>query len=326
MDIPGFVDLQVNGFCGVDFSSPELSEEDFLQSCHHLLQKGTCAFLPTVITSPLAVYRRNLPIMSRIMELPELKNRVLGFHLEGPFISPLRGVRGIHNPRWIKKPDIQLLEHLIELSGRKIKLLTIAAGIEDAEELTRYAIENRITVSLGHYLATMEEVTRLVDAGATAHTHLGNGIPEMIHRHHNPIWIGLAQDGLSAMIISDGHHLPYSLLKTIIRAKGASKIIVTSDASPLAGLAPGRYRSMGWAVILEESGLLHSPNRGCLAGSSRVMLECMNVLSASKLLELPDLVKVGFSNPLKLIGIDPGLLPKEKLLQYDEGKKGFLVR
>ncbi len=94
LDIPGFVDLQVNGFVGVDFSSPDLTEESFVHACRALLQRGTAAFLPTIITSPLEVYARNLPILARGIALPEFQGRLPGIHLEGPFISPSAGRGG----------------------------------------------------------------------------------------------------------------------------------------------------------------------------------------------------------------------------------------
>ncbi len=115
LDIPGFVDLQVNGFVGVDFSSPDLTEESFVRACRALLQRGTAAFLPAIITSPLEVYERNLPILARGIALPEFRGRLPGIHLEGPFISPQPGAVGAHNPAWTRPPDLDLLQLLYRL-------------------------------------------------------------------------------------------------------------------------------------------------------------------------------------------------------------------
>ncbi|MFC1539841.1 N-acetylglucosamine-6-phosphate deacetylase, partial [Candidatus Latescibacterota bacterium] len=157
---------------------------------------------------------------------------------------------------------------------------------------------------------------------ATALTHLGNGLPGVIPRHRNTIWAGLSNDNLSAMIITDGHHLPFSILKSIIRAKGVSRLIVVSDASPLAGMPPGTYKYLGEEVILEENGLLHNPARNCLAGSSSTIIDCMNHLASLELLSFDELLQVGFYNPLKLIGIDPESVRPEQELFFD-GKKFF---
>jgi N-acetylglucosamine-6-phosphate deacetylase len=119
LGIPGFVDLQVNGFVGVDFSSPDLTEESFVHACRALLGRGTAAFLPTIITSPLDVYAHNLPIIARGITLPEFQGRLPGIHLEGPFISPQPGAVGAHNPAWVRPPDLELLQQLtVGLKGR----------------------------------------------------------------------------------------------------------------------------------------------------------------------------------------------------------------
>jgi len=320
MRVPGPIDLQVNGFLGIDFSSPDLSEESFAKACRELLRQGTAAFTPTLITSPPDVYSHNLPLIARVMEQPEFRGRLLGLHLEGPFISPEPGAVGIHNPKWVLKPTIPFLDQLIEWAEEKVKLLTIAADAEGAEELTRYAVSRGITVSLGHQMASEDQLDRLARAGASALTHLGNAVPNLLHRHHNPIWAGLAADNLDAMIITDGHHLPPSVLKTIIRAKGVSRVSVVSDSSPIAGLPPGRYRLWDSDVVLEESGLLHDPQKGYLAGSSATMLKCMNYLASLNLLELDELLKLGFYNPLRLIKVDPESIKPDSSLNFDEGR------
>src|SRR5699024_7076675 len=129
-----------------------------------------------------------------------------------------------------------------------------------------------------------KDLEQLVGSGARSLTHLGNGIPRLLPRHHNPLWAGIANDNLSAMIISDGHHIPPSILKTIIRTKGVSKTMVVSDASPVAGLPPGTYNTLGNDVILEDSGHLYNPETGYLVGSSSTMLDCMNYLCSLELL------------------------------------------
>ena len=305
MKIPGLVDLQVNGFNGVDFSSIDLTEADFMRACEALFQAGTTAFLPTIITSPTEVYRHNLPIMAKVMEKQEFRGRLLGMHLEGPFISPQEGARGAHNAQWVREPDIAFLSKLIGWADGRVKMITIAAEPAGAEELARYAVGKGITAALGHQTAGEADLTRLVNAGAVALTHLGNGVPAMLPRHHNPIWAGLANDELYATIITDGHHLPASVLKTIIRAKGPQRCVVVSDASPLAGLGPGRYRAMGHNVVLEESGRLYDPATGYLVGSSATIFECVNYLAKLRLVSPAELVTMAFYNPLKLIGLTP---------------------
>ena len=323
MRIPGLVDLQVNGYKGVDFSGADLTEESLRQVCDELLAAGTTAFLPTIITSPLEIYERNLPIIARAMSKPALESQVLGIHLEGPFLSPQEGARGAHNPDWMKAPDTNLLDQLIAWADGKIRMLTLAAELDGAAELATYARDQGIVVSLGHQMASERRIQDLARAGATALTHVGNGTPALIPRHDNTIWAGLANDALSATVIADGHHLPPSLLKTIIRAKGPERCIIISDASALAGLPAGEYESMGNRVVLEENGLLHNPTTGYMAGSSATMLDCVSHLASLDLVTPRELIAMAFDNPLKLIGIEPQPMRTDSGIFFDEQRLRF---
>lgn len=326
LPIPGFVDLQVNGFGGADFSSPDLTADTFAAACRKLLDLGTAAFLPTVITSSLSLYERNLPLIANAIRSKEFRGRLLGIHLEGPFISREPGAVGAHNPKWVRKPDAKLLDRLFALADGTVRLITIAAELDGADKLARRAVKGGAAVSIGHSLATDADMARLVKAGATALTHLGNGLPNQLPRHQNPIWAGLANDSLTAMIITDGHHLPASVIKTMVRAKGAKHTVVVSDASPAAGLPPGHYNVLGNDAILERSGRLHNPAKKCLVGSSATMLQCMNHLASLQLLSFEELVTVGFINPLRVIGVGPSAVRSEAKLIWNNDAMAFVVQ
>lgn len=325
MKIPGFVDLQVNGFMGVDYSAPDLPEEAFINSCRSLLKQGTAAFLPTVITSALPVYQRNLPLIARAMAQPEFHNRLLGIHLEGPFISAAPGAVGAHNPAHVRPPDLDLLRQLLDWGGGAVRMLTLAAEQPGADDLARFAVAQGIAVSVGHSIFDGKDLERMVKAGATALTHLGNGLPNLMPRHPNPIWAGLAEDQLTAMVIADGHHLPAQTLKVFLRAKGVDRTVVVSDAAPVAGLPPGRYRFLDNDAILEESGRFYNPVKQCLVGSSATMLQCMNYLASLDIATEGELVRIGYENPLRLIGADPRIIPPGGNLMYDREKHIFAI-
>lgn len=305
MKHPGFVDLQVNGYVGVDFSSHDLTEERFIYACKELIKQGTVAFLPTVITSSPLIFERNLKLIACVMDHAEIRGHIMGIHVEGPFISEVDGARGAHNLEWVMKPDIGFLDKMYKWSDGRIKLLTIAAELEGASDLCEHAVNLDITVSLGHQMATDADLNNLAASGATALTHLGNGLPGLLPRHKNPLWAGIANDNYVAMVIADGHHLPPAVLKTIFRTKGTSKVVVVSDMSPIAGLPPGKYTTLGNEVVLEESGYLYNPDTGYLVGSSSTMKDCMNYLSSLKILSEEELIDLCFYNPLRLIDIDP---------------------
>jgi N-acetylglucosamine-6-phosphate deacetylase len=324
LGIPGFVDLQVNGFIGVDFSSPNLTAESFIHACRALLERGTAAFLPTIITSPLEVYARNLPILARGIALPEFTGRLPGIHLEGPFISPQPGAVGAHNPAWVQPPDLDLLKQLYHWSAGSLRLVTLAAELPGAETLARWAAGQGLVVSIGHTLASADDLERLAQAGARALTHLGNGLPHVLPKFANPLMAGLADDRYTAMLIGDGHHLPDGVLRVMLRAKGLSRALIVSDAAPVAGLPPGRYFTLGNEAVLEDSGRLHNLAKGVLVGSSATLLQCLNHLASLGFLSLEELLALGFHNPLSLLGLDPAQLPPSKgRLCFDEGLRQF---
>jgi N-acetylglucosamine-6-phosphate deacetylase len=305
LSIPGFVDLQVNGFGGVDFSDPNLGESELKEAWRALLRLGTAAFLATMITSPVDVYRRNLPLLVNALESDEFRGRVLGIHLEGPFISSEPGAVGAHDPAYVQAPDLNLLLELLDLGAGCLRLLTVAAELPGIETLIAAAAARGVAVSLGHSLFGHGDLVRLRPAGAVALTHLGNGLPNQLPRHPNPLWDGLGNDDYTAMVIADGHHLPASVLRVAARSKGRDRLIVVSDASPVAGLPAGEYQVLGNRAILEQSGRLHNPDKQCLVGSSATMLDCMNVFASVTEFDLEDLLAVGFYNSLKLIGLAP---------------------
>jgi len=323
--IQGLVDLQVNGYKGVHFSDINLTRDDFVMACRGVFEAGTTAFLPTMITSPKEVYEHNLPIMAAVLQEAEFRGKLLGFHIEGPFISAQDGARGAHDTQWITKPDLEYLKQLIDWSDDQVKLLTIAADPDGAEKLARYAVSQGIAVSLGHQMASEADLDRLVQAGAVSLTHLGNGVPAMISRHENPVWAGLGNDDLIAMIITDGHHLPASILKTIIRTKGPERCVVVSDASSPAGLPPGKYEALGHQVVLEEGGLLRDLTTGYLGGSSATMLQCMNHLASLDLVSCEELFAMGFDNPLVLIGLGPDDVAQGRDVRFDKEHKFFYI-
>ena len=128
-----------------------------------------------------------------------------------------------------------------------------------------------------------------------------------------------------ATIIPDGHHLPPSLLKTILRAKSPATCIAVSDASELAGLAPGRYQSMGAEVVLDPTGRLYNPATGYMAGSSATLLACMNHLASLNLITYRELVSMAFDNPLRLLGIDRRQIRRDRIVLYDQRRRLFTV-
>lgn len=301
MNIPGWIDLQVNGFKGINFSSPYLKLNDIKYISSELYKYGVVGYCPTIISSSIEVYQRNLPIIARAIEFQD-NARVLGIHLEGPFINPLDGPRGIHPKENIIPPSIEIFKKFYNWANGTIALITIAPEQPEALNLIEYISNNtKITVSMGHTLSNREIIKKAKGLGAKSATHVGNGISETINRHKNPIWTFLADDDLYGLFITDGFHIPDSFLRVALRAKNVSKFIVTSDLIHFAGMKPDNYELYGLPIKLELNGYLHIKNSTQLAGSTSTMMECINYLYNLGELSAKDIEKVGYYNPLKLI-------------------------
>ena len=291
-------DLQVNGAFGVDYNAPDLTADDFLRSAEKVLAAGVTRFLPTIITSSMIQYARVLPLLSEAIARAGLGHEIPGLHLEGPFFATEASI-GAHNPAWMQRPTPEALHRLNDLAGGKIRLLTVAAEADGVIETAAEARRMGIAVSLGHHLATAAQI-RAVDAQAL--THFGNGLPNTIPRHCGTVWGALADERLTAMVITDGHHVPPEFITAVLRLKGLERFIVVSDATNAAGMPPGPIRALGNDAILEPNGLLHNPAKGCLVGSASLMPQCLAHLRSLNLLDEAGLEQVAWRNPNRLLG------------------------
>jgi N-acetylglucosamine-6-phosphate deacetylase len=277
---PAFVDLQVNGFAGVDFNHPAVSLEDYRQAVRALWRTGVARFCPTIITGSLDHQGACLRAASAASEDPEIGPSIAALHLEGPYISPEDGPRGAHPRRFVRAPDREEFRRLQDAAQGRIRLLTLAPEWDGALEFIAWLRGQGVVVSLGHTAASPQRIRDAVAAGATMATHLGNGAAEMIHRHHSFLWELLANDGVTASFIADGQHLPPPTLKALLRAKGAGRSVLVTDAVAPACCPPGRFAIGDVPVQLTEEGRVEMADpqqrvtgpdgklRGRLAGSA----------------------------------------------------------
>ncbi|MCP4762387.1 MAG: glucosamine-6-phosphate isomerase, partial [archaeon] len=292
--IPGWVDLQVNGYNGINFSDITLSLEQIYSLNNQLLQQGIIGYCPTIISSSLEVYRHNLPIIAESLK-SQNGAQILGIHLEGPFINPEDGYRGIHLRENIILPSIEQFKEFRNLSQNNISIITLAPELIGAEELIKFIIKTgNEVISIGHSNADQDIIHKAVNFGVKAASHIGNGLPILINRHKNPIWSLLSEDKISGLFITDGFHLPKDLILTSIKAKKISNFIVASDMMHLAGRKPGNYIINDIPIVLEENGYLHIKGSQQLSGSARNMMDCMNYLNSIVDLDESDIFKIGY--------------------------------
>lgn len=266
---PGLIDNQVNGFANVDFSGNNLITEGVLKATEAILKEGVTTFMPTLITNSHENLIKNFRKLDEACrQYPLVAACVAGFHLEGPYISPVDGFRGCHSAEHVRKPLWNEFEVYRKASGGRIIQVTVAPEIDGAQEFIKKCASEGIMVAIGHSNATSAQIREAVENGARLSTHLGNGCANMIHRHNNPIWPQLDNDNLTATIIADGNHLLPEEIRVFLKAKGREKVILTSDVVYLAGMAPGNYTFSGMNVILKEDGTLLNAEQNVLAGAS----------------------------------------------------------
>jgi N-acetylglucosamine-6-phosphate deacetylase len=298
VELPGFVDLQVNGFVGVDFIDPALTSEGVLRAVAAIEKTGVTRFLPTLITSSLETFSACARVLVRTKHAT-----IAGVHMEGPYISPEDGPRGAHPREFVRGADVDDFRRRQDAAEGRILIVTVAPEAPGVLPLIEHLVSSKVRVAIGHTGATGAQIADAVKAGATLSTHLGNGCAQMLPRHPNVIWEQLGEDRLLASFIVDGHHLPPATVKSVIRAKTPARTILVTDAVGAAGMPPGRYTLGGQEVELSPAGRVAAPGAANLAGSAlRLDVAIGNTVRFTGL-ALEDVVPMASTRPAEYLGI-----------------------
>ncbi len=297
---PGLVDLQVNGFAGVDFNDPSVTPEAVCRTADALLETGVTRFLPTLITAPLDDFIR----CARAIVAADHPS-IAGFHIEGPYINPNDGPRGAHRRVHVIPPLLGDFLRRQDAAQGRIRLVTLAPEAPGAIPFIEALVRMGVRVAIGHSAASPEQIREAIRAGATLSTHLGNGCANLLPRHPNLVWEQLAADELTACLIVDGHHLPPATVKAMIRAKTPARTVLVTDATAAAGCAPGRYVLGGVAVVLDRAGRVTEPGAGHFAGSALKL----NVAVANAVrfagVSIGEAMAMASTRPAAAAGIEP---------------------
>lgn len=301
---PAFWDIQTNGRWGVSFSDPALTVDQVREIVRAQAALGTARLCPTLITAPRASTLHGLRTIAAACEADaRVAAMVAGIHLEGPYISPLDGYRGAHPLEAVRPPDRGEFEAFQAASGGRVALMTLAPEQPGAVAFIEWAVASGVRIALGHTAADGPTIAAAVAAGASLSTHLGNGIAAQLPRHPNPIWVQAAHDELWASLIADGHHLGPEVLRVLTRAKPTGRVILVSDASPLAGLPVGCYGA--WEV--DPSGKIVVAGTPYLAGSNRGLDVGIGALMSVGI-PLGEAVEAATTAPARFLGRgEPGL-------------------
>ena len=294
--VPGLVDLQVNGYYGVDLA--DCDPEGWALVARRLPETGTTAFLPTFITAPVPTLVTELRSAAKTAEAVTTGARVLGVHQEGPFLSPARA--GAHRRDWIVPPSPGVVAELLEAGQGVLRLMTLAPEADGALAAIGMLTAAGVLVSVGHSDATAAEVAAGAAAGARMVTHLFNAQRGLHHREPGVIGQALTDQRLTSGLIVDLSHVSAAAC-AIAFAAAPGRICLVTDAAACAGMPPGRYLLGGQPVDLPPGGGAPVRPGGTLAGSALRMDQAVSNAVAVGL-GLPEAVAAATRIPADLIG------------------------
>jgi N-acetylglucosamine-6-phosphate deacetylase len=319
---PGFCDPQINGAVGISFLhpsrlltqegpmsiDPQEAWERVINTCR---SHGIGIFLPTLITASFETTRQALLTWERVCAMhPHYRQVCPGYHLEGPYLSPEDGPRGAHPREYIRNPDWDEFQRWQEAANGHIRMVTLAPERPGAIPMIEKLVVTGVVVAIGHTAATADAIHAAVQAGARLSTHLGNGCHAVLPRHDNYLWEQLACDELWASIICDGFHLPPAVVKCLVRAKTLERLLLTCDASSLAGLPAGRYQEWNTDIEISPAGRISVAGTPFLAGSGLFTDTCVSNVIRFAGLTLSEAIRLATLQPRRLLGLPlPELAP-----------------
>ena len=300
----GLIDLQVNGFRGLDFNDGRLTPARVAELTRMMTELGVTTYLPTLITASRASLLSALVAIAAARREDPLCARMIPFvHVEGPYLAPEDGPRGAHPREHVRPPDLDEVAEWQRASSNLVGKITLSPHYDQVANFIRALVGQGILVAIGHTSATADQIHTAVLAGARLSTHLGNGAAAMLPRHPNFIWAQLACDRLDAGFIADGFHLPADTFKAMLRAKGLERSYLVSDTAALAGMPPGVYdQPIGGRVEVGSDGRLSVVGSPYLAGAGRPLCEDVALAIRMADLTLADGVRLATVNPGRFVG------------------------
>jgi len=301
---PSLFDVQINGCLGVGFNSPTLTPDGVRTVVAECRKHGIAQFCPTIITDSFEAIERGFRTLAEARNADALLAVAIpGYHLEGPYLCADDGPRGAHPKEYCRNPNWDEFQRWQTAAEGHIRMVTLAPERDGAMKFIEQLATVGIVVAIGHTNANPQQIRDAVAAGARTSTHLGNGSHAMLPRHENYIWEQLGNDDLWASVISDGHHLPNGILKSIVRAKGLDRLLVTCDASSLAGLPPGRYTDWGMELEVQAGGKVVVPGTPFLAGSGCFTDQCVSHIMRVAGLSLSEAIDLASLQPRRLLNL-----------------------
>jgi N-acetylglucosamine-6-phosphate deacetylase len=297
------VDLQVNGYAGVDFNSDQVGTESFHHACESLRNDGVSSILATVITDSIDTLQKRL---SNIVDARNhdalVADVIFGVHIEGPFLNPEPGYIGAHPREYARPAELGLMKRLTDAAAGLTRIVTLAPEFDAELKVTRWLSDQGIVVSAGHCNPTRDQLSAAVDAGLSMFTHLGNGCPLHLHRHDNIVQRALnLADYLHIGFIADGIHVPFVALGNYLQLAGYDRSFIVTDAVSAAGMGPGEYNLSGQRVVVDDNLATWDEDKTHLFGSAMTMPRVRDNLRECLGLNKGLIEKLTRANPLAAV-------------------------
>ena len=316
--IPPLIDLHIHGMGGF---GPEEGAESLLNMSRVLKAQGVQAFCPTLYAAAPDVLEKRLTELAAVIG-QETGAKILGFHLEGPFISPEK--KGVMKPQDICAPDVEILKRFYRAAQGKIASITLAPELPHIKPLLDFCLEKHILLQAGHTNATYDEMEQARAWGISHITHVGNAMRGLHHRELGALGAVLADENFSCEIIADGFHLAPELVLLLRRLKSAEKLVLVTDALLPTCQEKGPFYANG-EEIFSEGGVWKRKADNTIAGSALTMLQGVQNLVAWGFL-LEEAVACAVDNPARLLGLkNAAQISPEKMLLIDKHAKRVLV-
>jgi N-acetylglucosamine-6-phosphate deacetylase len=301
---PGLVDLQVNGFAGIDVNASGVEPAAIAHLVEAEQRLGVTTIVPTVVTGPEEHIIAALRAIGTARAMDRAVAHAVPYvHVEGPFISAGDGPRGAHDRAYVRPADFDELDRWQRASDGLVGLVTVSPHSTAALEFIAAATARGVLCAVGHTAATPGQIVRAADAGARLSTHLGNGAHALLPRHPNYLWAQLAEDRLAAGFIADGHHLPADTFRAMLRAKGLTRAHLVSDSTAAGGLGPGRHRTpVGGEVEISVDGRVSLPDTTLLAGAARPLPDGVATAIDLAGLSVGEALTLATGNPGRFVG------------------------
>ena len=308
---PGLIDIQINGFAGIDFNRAIESDDAWHHATKQLYAHGCTGFLVTLVTNTEEGYRKLLTDLTGRINLDP--RNCLGFHMEGPWLNPDPGYRGAHRAEWMQKPSLKLLDEWWTQVGPLLKLITIAPEVDlkAAQQVIRAGVKKKILFFLGHSAAMGDVLVTAMEAGAIGWTHLGNAAPANAPKFENVIFHALAQPNLMPSLIPDGIHLPphaFRVMARLLNKATPSRLLLTTDCMAGAGAKrPGKYTIGDIVAEVGKDGSARLPETGKLAGSTLTPFQGAFLAERMAGILLEDAWTAFSTRPASLLGLKHGV-------------------